>query len=166
MNKKERKIKVIESIRNNEFLPDIFTVILCIICGIYLYLSYYRLEAASDSFHFSKYGEAWWLAFIIPSLLLLPLTISKHRIAINIVIILIMTIVHQSIHDVKETINNAKFKNRVYTIVTTDQGIITTDSSYYFVGRTHNYIFLFNSTHVAYEDIPLTQIKKISFTNK
>jgi len=84
---KEEKFKFIKWFKKNNFinkyLSDVFTILLCLICGIYLYLSYHFLDNASDAWKFSKYGEIWWLVLIIPSVLLFPLAIKPQNIIIN-----------------------------------------------------------------------------------
>lgn len=60
------------------------------------------------------------------------------------------------------SINESPERNTVIIITDT---IITTNKNYYYIGRTNNYIFLYNATKKESDIIPKNQIKKISFIN-
>lgn len=145
------------------FDKKLLTVALCLICAIYIYLSYNILNKVPTPYPFKTSRDSWWVTFLILSALILLFTKELRFKIISILLIFITSVVHQSISNVKETMD--KSHNTSYTIVTNDGEVINTNDSCYFVGRTQNYIFLYNSKDASYKDISLNQIKKISFKN-
>lgn len=141
---------------------NIWTVLLCFICAWYLYSSNSRLDKFSDAFQFKWYRDYVWYGFLVLTALLMIITTMQNRI-ISVIIIFVMAVVHESITDVKDTIDDAKRKNKTYTIILKDGDPIITDTAHYFVGRTNHYVFLFNSHERSYDDIPVERIKSISF---
>jgi hypothetical protein len=135
------------------------TFLLCLTCGLYIYLSYKTLEKESVSFHFRTYRTGLWIGFLCFAFAVLLFTKKMQLIIVNLTMIFMTAVVHESIKDVYETIHNAKVKS--YVITTTDNETINTDSTYYFVNRTHNYIFLYSTKHHDYNAIPLSEVKKI-----
>ncbi|HET6991205.1 MAG TPA: hypothetical protein VFJ43_07780 [Bacteroidia bacterium] len=136
------------------------TIILCLGCAAYIYFSYLGLERNSASFHFSPYAKYLWIGFLTVSFFILLFTKKTPFIIANLTMIFMTAVVHESISDVHETINKAKSKS--YIIITTDNDTIKTDPTYYFVSRTHNYIFLYSVKYDDYNAIPLSQVKRIN----
>ena len=67
---------------------------------------------------------------------------------------------YNAISKVKDIIDN---KNRKVTIITNDNDTIRTTNTYFFVGRTNRYVFLYNLVDSTNDDIPVGEIKKISY---
>lgn len=148
--------------QKNEFVQSLWIVILCSLCATYLYFANRRLDKFSDEIVFNDLREYYWYGFLIISAFFLPLATFRNKI-ISIAIIFVMAVVFESMSDVQEYIIDAKIKNKSYTIITTESDTIVTNRNYYFIGRTNNYVFLFNSSTKSYDDIPMNRIRKIYF---
>lgn len=132
---------------------------MCCICAVYLFHSYLWL---SVDYEFNPSGQIWWWFFLILSIVILSLIVEIKNVIINLALLFIMLVVHQAIHDFKKTRDSAE--NQLYTIITEKDTLIT-DGTSYFIGRTNNYIFLYNASQNINYEIPVTQIKKFSFKN-
>ena len=139
------------------------TLVLCATCAVYIYLSYKVLENQSISFQFKSYRQNLWFVFLGFSFIVLLLTKNMQLIIANLIMVFMTAVVHESINDVYVTINNSKIKG--YVITTTENDSIITDSTLFFVNRTHNYIFLYSTANKDYKAIPLSDVKKIDFKN-
>ncbi len=71
---------------------------------------------------------------------------------------------YNALHDIDTTVNPTKYEPS--KILMKDSTIITTDSFYYYIGRTNKYIFLYNSRDNHRDLISVDGIKRISFCPK
>jgi hypothetical protein len=70
------------------------------------------------------------------------------------------------IFTIQEVRHKIKDKNKIrVTIVTIDNDTIITNSTHYYIGRTNNYVFLFDSLDNKTDVFPVSQIKKYTFKN-
>lgn len=73
---------------------------------------------------------------------------------------LLTTVSFQATMDIKTRIQSIKYESVVIKTIDTT---ISTSPSYYYVGRTNEYLFLFNPIDTSRDLIPANQIKEISF---
>lgn len=88
---------------------------------------------------------------------------EKRRFLLYIVMAFTVSTVWSSVIDIE--IKTQTIKKQVVTIVSNDT-IIKTDTNYFYVGRTNNYIFLRNSSENRTDVISEKEIKEISFEYK
>jgi len=111
--RKSWKVKSKSFIRKYEVIA---TIIFGVFCALYLYLSYDILNKTSVLFDFQQ-GKisttiGWFFFYIsIPFIVIILSTNNKYRLSI-LIIMFIMSIVHRSIGDVQETIQNPYYYYR------------------------------------------------------
>lgn len=154
----KEKIKKVSEFWKIENLQSTWTIIAIASCPIFLYFSQERLSVDMNYFSF-RYLIA--LLYAIIPILLATIEYNLKFITINTAIILIMASVYEAIGDVHDTIEDSK--HTICTIITKDNDTITTNEKFYFVGRTNQYLFLYNSTDESNTDIPTSEIKKFHY---
>lgn len=78
--------------------------------------------------------------------------------------IVIFTIIGYSTYQIN-SIRNSKTTFGVTIVLENDQ-IIKSDSSYYYIGKTQNFVFIHNQTNNFTDVIPVNRIKKLVFPNQ
>jgi hypothetical protein len=154
-NKIEEQLERKKSINR---IQKIWSFISLLICTYYLYRSNLRLSVTYDP---PPYRDLVLIVFLAISILITIADYDFKIIAINAMTTLIYISIYSSVTDVKNVIDNAK--NSTYTIITVDHDTIITNSKYYFVGRTNKYVFLYNTADSTNDDIPVSEIKRISY---
>ena len=156
--KREAEKKEIE--RQSDFwkvenLQSLWMVIVLTSCPFFLFLSKERL---SVNMVFYTYRDWFGIIFVLIPIILSTMKFNLRFATVNSMIVLIMASVYNAIGDVQYTIE--KSEKTTFTIITKDNDTTVTNKTFYFVGRTNQYIFLYNSKENLNIDIPASEIKK------
>jgi MFS family permease len=156
--KVESAVKKVKPLLSMKKIQSIWVFIAFAVCTVFLFISNDRLSTSMTFYHDR---DIFGFIFILIPIILTFLKYNLKFVTINTVIIFIMASVYNAIGDVQSTIEGSQ--KTTWTILTKDNDTIITNKKFYFVGRTNQYVFLYNSIDGTNIDIPVSEIKKISY---
>lgn len=157
------KIRFKRDLKSASFIVSIFLIFWVIVSIIFfktsIYRAIYALYLPLLSFIFFIYREIRVANFKANNT-----DFPSTYINITIILIIATTTV---IHDVLLDIDKVKFQHKYYNSkITLDDSIIVSDSIQTYIGKTNDFIYVFNSSSNSSRVIPVTRVKEIELKKK